>query len=185
MSDLAPLVGEPLALDLVNTRFAQGDFLATPEDLCAWLVLQGDRCPEVLPGSVGLAELAAVQCVRECAARAIDCARQSIPLRQEDVEAVNRVARGAPCVLELVANAEGISSSRRRLGSTAERLAAWLAESLVELLTDPALLRIRQCEAEDCVLLFLPSNPRRRWCSPSRCGNRMRVARHYQRHKAG
>ncbi|MGW4244442.1 CGNR zinc finger domain-containing protein [Nocardia sp. NPDC004722] len=26
--------------------------------------------------------------------------------------------------------------------------------------------------------------PSRQWCSPDRCGNRVRVARYYQRHKA-
>ena len=31
--------------------------------------------------------------------------------------------------------------------------------------------------------VFLPANPRRRWCSPAICGNRARVARYYQRHK--
>ncbi|WP_433464559.1 CGNR zinc finger domain-containing protein [Spirillospora sp. CA-128828] len=30
---------------------------------------------------------------------------------------------------------------------------------------------------------FLPGHPRRRWCSAARCGNRVRVARHYQRHR--
>ncbi|MEU9839973.1 CGNR zinc finger domain-containing protein [Actinomadura sp. NPDC048032] len=39
------------------------------------------------------------------------------------------------------------------------------------------------CEADDCVLLFLPAHPRRRWCSAARCGNRVRVARHYRRHR--
>ncbi|MFF4211720.1 CGNR zinc finger domain-containing protein [Streptomyces sp. NPDC001796] len=34
-------------------------------------------------------------------------------------------------------------------------------------------------------MLFLPAHPRRRWCSAARCGNRVRVARHYQRRKAG
>ncbi|GAB0105874.1 hypothetical protein JMUB6875_48560 [Nocardia sp. JMUB6875] len=27
-------------------------------------------------------------------------------------------------------------------------------------------------------------NTRRRWCSPQRCGNRIRVARYYDRHTA-
>ncbi|WP_309484534.1 GNAT family N-acetyltransferase [Streptomyces himalayensis] len=30
-------------------------------------------------------------------------------------------------------------------------------------------------------MLFLAAHPRRRRCSASRCGNRMRVSRHYQR----
>jgi predicted RNA-binding Zn ribbon-like protein len=32
-------------------------------------------------------------------------------------------------------------------------------------------------------MVFLPAHPRRRWCSPTRCGNRARVARYYQRHR--
>ena len=57
------------------------------------------------------------------------------------------------------------------------------AEAAAGLLADPSVTKIRQCEADDCVLLFLPAHPRRRWCSAARCGNRVRVARHYQRHK--
>ena len=80
MSALAPLVGEPLALDLINTRYAQGDFLVTPEDLSAWLALEAGRCPEGLSENIGPAELAAVRCVRERSARAIECARSGNPL---------------------------------------------------------------------------------------------------------
>lgn len=64
------------------------------------------------------------------------------------------------------------------------RPAARLAESAADLLTDPAVTTVPECEADDCVMLFLPTHPRRRWCSPSRCGNRARAARYYQRHKA-
>jgi predicted RNA-binding Zn ribbon-like protein len=53
----------------------------------------------------------------------------------------------------------------------------------VDLLTDPAIGRLKECESDDCVILFLPAHPRRRWCSPTRCGNRARVARYYHRHK--
>nr|WP_218020286.1 ABATE domain-containing protein [Nocardia sienata] len=35
--------------------------------------------------------------------------------------------------------------------------AAALAESAVELLSDPAIARLKQCEADDCVLLFIPA----------------------------
>ncbi|HEV2241669.1 MAG TPA: CGNR zinc finger domain-containing protein [Streptosporangiaceae bacterium] len=47
----------------------------------------------------------------------------------------------------------------------------------------PAVRRVRRCEGRDCRMLFLPANPRRRWCTPDVCGNRARVARYYQRHK--
>ncbi|MFJ9909135.1 CGNR zinc finger domain-containing protein [Streptomyces sp. NPDC101152] len=77
-----------------------------------------------------------------------------------------------------------MTATRRRDGSPGLRLAACLAEAAAELLADPAVTRIRECEADDCVMLFLAAHPRRRWCSATRCGNRVRVARHYQRTKA-
>ncbi|MEV5588367.1 ABATE domain-containing protein, partial [Nonomuraea pusilla] len=46
MSDVVPLTGEPLALDLVNTRPSVGDLLATADRLRAWLALEADRFPE-------------------------------------------------------------------------------------------------------------------------------------------
>ncbi|WP_422121526.1 CGNR zinc finger domain-containing protein [Providencia huaxiensis] len=44
---------------------------------------------------------------------------------------------------------------------------------------------IRQCEASDCVLYFLDltKSHRRRWCSMSTCGNRMKVAAFRERKK--
>ncbi|WP_234421861.1 CGNR zinc finger domain-containing protein [Streptomyces sp. CB00316] len=63
------------------------------------------------------------------------------------------------------------------------RLAALFAEDAAALLAGPAGGRVRACAAEECVMLFVPAHPSRRWCSPARCGNRARVARCYQRHR--
>lgn len=43
--------------------------------------------------------------------------------------------------------------------------------------------RIRRCANPACVLLFLDvsKSGRRRWCDMSSCGNRAKVARHYER----
>ena len=39
----------------------------------------------------------------------------------------------------------------------------------------------RATHAPGCVLYFVQDHPRREWCSTA-CGNRARVARHYDRH---
>ncbi|GKQ36064.1 ABATE domain-containing protein [Streptomyces sp. A012304] len=182
MSHIAPLTGEPLALDLVNTRPAVGDLLTTPGDLRAWWTLQADRLPGV-PEEITGTDLAAVRAVREHTARALDCVRHGRRPSEADLEALNQAQRAAPAILELRSDGPALTATRRRDGSAGRQLAALLAEATAELLTDPAVTRVRECEADDCVLLFLPAHPRRRWCSAARCGNRMRVARHYQRHK--
>lgn len=52
----------------------------------------------------------------------------------------------------------------------------------VELLAGEVRGRLRACLAPNCVLYFVKEHTRREWCSPN-CGNRARVARHYQRHR--
>lgn len=184
MSDLVPLTGEPPALDLVNTLTAAGDLLASPRDLLAWWELEAGRLPEAVPAEAGAEDLAAVRAVREHLARALDHVRRGERPPSADLEALNRAQRAAPAIDEVVWEGEAVVVARRRDGSPGVRLAACLAEDAARLLADPAVTGIRTCEADDCVMLFLPTHPRRRWCSAARCGNRARVARHYQRHKA-
>ncbi|MFB9962251.1 CGNR zinc finger domain-containing protein [Sinosporangium siamense] len=147
--------------------------------------LQAGRFPEAQDLAAGLtgADLAAVHAVRDHTARALDRVRHGSRPPADALAALNEAQRAAPAVAELAWNGEVVTTVRRRPGSPGARLSAWLAEAAAELLTDPAVAKIRQCEAGDCVMLFLPARPRRRWCSPARCGNRVRVARHYQRHK--
>ncbi|GAA2170989.1 CGNR zinc finger domain-containing protein [Actinomadura napierensis] len=183
MSDLVPLTGEPLALDLINTRTAAADLLATPDDLHAWLQLQAGRLPDV--ASLDIHDVYPIHTVREHAANAVERARHGQRPDAADLTALNDLQRAAPAITELTWDGAAVAAARRRSGPAGARLAAWLAEAAADLLADPAATRIRQCAADDCVLLFLPAHPRRRWCSAARCGNRVRVARHYQRHKPG
>ncbi|MFC9970567.1 CGNR zinc finger domain-containing protein [Spirillospora sp. NPDC127200] len=184
MSDPVPLTGEPLALDLVNTRTAVGDLLATPDDLRTWLDLQAERLPDAHgPAAPGPDDLAAVRAVREHTANALERARRGEPPAAADLTALNDAQRAAPAINELAWNGSAVTAERDRTGPARARLAARLAEAAADLLADPAVTKVRQCEADDCVLLFLPAHPRRRWCSAARCGNRVRVARHYQRRK--
>ena len=58
-----------------------------------------------------------------------------------------------------------------------------VARSAAELLTSPALGRVRACAGEGCGWLFLDEsrNRSRRWCDSRDCGNRERVRRHLAR----
>jgi predicted RNA-binding Zn ribbon-like protein len=62
-----------------------------------------------------------------------------------------------------------------------DRLLATLAEAVTGFLASVDVDRLRACPAPRCVRYFLQEDPRQAWCKPS-CGNRARVARHYQRH---
>ncbi|MDT9685906.1 CGNR zinc finger domain-containing protein [Streptomyces sp. TRM76323] len=90
--------------------------------------------------------------------------------------------RAAPAARELAWDGAAVTAASRRFGPLGVRLAAQLAEAAADLLTDPMIGRLKEREADDCVMLFLPAHPHRRWCSAGCCGNRARVAHYYRRH---
>lgn len=60
-----------------------------------------------------------------------------------------------------------------------------VATSLIDVLTGPAVRRLRRCANPACSMLFIADDARRKWCMQNICGNRVRVARHYQRRLSG
>ena len=83
-------------------------------------------------------------------------------------------------VIELV---DGATSRRvtRSAQSAPEAACSQIADAAIALFTGPERESLRACHAPGCVLYFVKQHPRREWCSAA-CGNRARVARHYQRH---
>lgn len=68
-------------------------------------------------------------------------------------------------------------------GDPGVRLVAALARDAVDFLSGPQREHLRACRAPRCVRYFIKSHGRQEWCKPS-CGNRARVARHYERARA-
>lgn len=191
MDTLQPPTGEPVALDLVNTRPLSDegpiDLIGSLDGLRAWLKLQEGR----LIGfsiqdtqSLDVGDLKRIWKVRDHIASLIDRVRHNREPLPNDLEALNAIVRKAPLVRQLVTNGETIAAVDERIGSPGARLAACLAGAAINLIADPSSRQIRQCAAQNCVILFMPTHPQRLWCSATRCGNRERVARHYRRRKA-
>ncbi|MDE3720434.1 CGNR zinc finger domain-containing protein [Nocardiopsis sp. N85] len=172
-----PLVGEPIAMDLINTRWVSGgtrhDLLDGPTGLARWLTEAGlgtrfDADPAALPPL----------------------------LRARDAIAVLVAAPDDPgATAELNAILEH-GTVRRTLAEGAPRTAvafdapawgpAWTAaDGYLDLLAAPD--RIRRCAHPDCVLYFYDTskNGTRRWCSMAGCGNRAKAARHHARERTG
>jgi predicted RNA-binding Zn ribbon-like protein len=150
-----------LAIDFVNTLTSEEDRL--PQ----WLSEQG------LPWSEAILEL------RAQVEAAVLAARDGL---EPDLAPLNAALRGAPA-FEVLTWSGAVVVTRERDGDEVARTLAVLAGAAAELLASPAVLKVKTCEAPTCRLLFVPAHPRRRWCDPATCGNRVRVARYYQRHK--
>jgi predicted RNA-binding Zn ribbon-like protein len=178
-----PLTGEPLALDLVNTVVGAGDgeadLLDSPAALKAWLTAERDRL-DVPDRKI---DLAAVKALRAHITDAIQAARVGSSPPPEALRAINAAMRNAPLSQEVTWNGEAVTTTAQRQGDATSVLLGQLAGDAADLMASPSIGLIRRCEGPDCRMLFVPANPRRRWCSPAICGNRVRVARYYERHK--
>ncbi|MFG3051100.1 CGNR zinc finger domain-containing protein [Kitasatospora sp. NPDC048239] len=174
--DPRPLVGEPLALDLLNTRWSGtpvNDLLTDREGHLIWLSSAGlaDRCGE---GGSGLPELREAR--EALAAAVLDLDERGEPggAALAGLDAVLRHGR-----VRRTAGAGGPVDHVEVDGR--QWLAAWLAvDDFLRLLGQGA-HRIKKCAHEACILHFLDTsqNGRRRWCSMAVCGNRAKAARHY------
>ncbi|MER5430773.1 CGNR zinc finger domain-containing protein [Streptomyces sp. NPDC002588] len=101
-----------------------------------------------------------------------------------DLARLNEAARVAPPVPRAVRDEDG--TLVRELDGRPEcaALIAAVARDAVELLTDPVAREgLRQCEGDNCPIVYVDTSRgrRRRWCSSEVCGNRERVARHRRR----
>lgn len=184
---LAPLVGEPLPLDFANTRPVRARGVDAPADqfdtaagLQQWLAVQSDRLPYAqVTDRLRLDVIA----LRHHVGAALDAVVDGVLPPESAIDALNAALRGAPSHPHIGWGGSGGYLEVIRDGDAGSGLLAALAESTAEYITSELAAKTRRCEAPDCDLLFSPTHPRRRWCSPTVCGNRTRVARYYERHK--
>ncbi|MBN3928185.1 CGNR zinc finger domain-containing protein [Streptomyces verrucosisporus] len=172
--DPRPLLGEPLSLDLLNTRWIDGgtrhDLLEDLDGFGVWLAGHGllertGATPAALTATLRARE--ALQAV--VADPGDGCAREGL----NAVLARGRVLRSL--------GPEG--PAERAETDDPAWLAAWLAADDYLRLVGAAPDRVRACANDGCVLHFydVSRNGTRRWCSMSGCGNRAKASRHYAR----
>ncbi|QXJ21565.1 CGNR zinc finger domain-containing protein [Actinomadura graeca] len=172
--DPRPLVGEPLFLDLLNTRWVHDgvlrDLLDSTGGLAIWLRSAGlddqaaaDR--ETLDATVQ---------TREILLALLDQAPSP-----ETMDALNRVLEHGALHYRL--GPDG-SEEHPRTDSPAW-LPSWLAATDYLRLMTASPDRVKSCAHPACVLHFhdTTKNGTRRWCSMAICGNRAKAARHYDR----
>jgi len=169
--DPRPLIGEPLALDLLNTeKLAAGepvDLFTAPDGLAGWLDAVGIDAPDD-------------DAVRRALGEARAAIRGVVTSGRGARERLNSVlARGRIAVS--IDHRDAVTRSIE-VSAPPWRPAVLAAMNLVDLL-ETAPERIRRCSHPNCVLWFLDTtrNGTRRWCSMAGCGNRAKAKRHYER----
>lgn len=167
-----------------NSRTGPVDHLASPEALAEWLAWRSLVAAPARAGAPEDADLDAALALRDAVRELLVAAIEGRPPAPPAVAAVNDAAAIAPAAHQVRWNADG-GPVRARSASAAtdvQRAIAAIAEDAIALVCDHRGDLIA-CEAPGCVRLLLKDHPRRHWCS-TRCGDRVRAARHYRRSRA-
>jgi predicted RNA-binding Zn ribbon-like protein len=169
MDDPRPHIGEPLAVDLLNTRWnydGPHDLLTDVAGLHAWLESNGlserSRADEATRAATVMARDAIHAAVTSGSTEPLNAVLEQGRVRRE------LAADGPNQVIEV---------------ARPEWLPGFLAaDNLLDLLAQGP-DRIRQCAGHACVLFFYDTskNGKRRWHSMAACGNREKAARNYAR----
>lgn len=180
-----PVAGEPLAVDLADTIITvttpATDLLADEAACRLWWDLQRDR----LPDTASAPPLRQTIELREAIREILDAQIAGTPPSRAAVSHVNQSAAGVLRTWRLVRVPAGWASETEYHPTTdqSHQLAvALVADSLIDFLVGPTSQRLRRCQNPTCSMLFVAQDARRKFCTQNICANRMRAARHYQRH---
>lgn len=176
-ADDLPLLGEPLPVELANTRYGDSDgffdFLGSDELAQLWLTASG-ACDASAAVSFD-----ALRSLRDCLHRLLCASVAGQAPDPADVEALNEAAAQGRARPTLVWAPEP-QQVWVRTGSPTEVLLARLSAEAIAFLAGPERARLRVCAALDCTLFYVQDHHRRRFCHPS-CSHRMRQAAYYRR----
>jgi predicted RNA-binding Zn ribbon-like protein len=178
------IIGEPVvAVDLINTVAAPGsavadDLLSADRGAQAWWRIERARVPA---GDVP--DIQALRQLRSALRDMIEALVDDLPVPQAAVSDLNFFMQSAPASTRLRLTGTGLRVQTQWHGEYGgnPRL-AFIATQAAEFLSDPSKVRrLRRCANSACSMIFIAVNPRRSWCAPGICGNRVRVARYYRR----
>ena len=178
-----PVGAEPLvALDLADTVLLIAeppvDLFDPPGRIAQWWSLERPRLPAGPPP-----EPAATRRLRAAIRDLFDAHLAGRAPEPTSVADLNAAVAAAPTSLRLTgSDGQARAETRWHTEHGGNAALAAIAREAIELLANPERLRrLRRCANPACSMLFLAENARRQWCTANICGNRARVARHYER----
>jgi predicted RNA-binding Zn ribbon-like protein len=178
------VIGEPVvAVDLINTVAAPGsavadDLLSADRGAEAWWRIEKARVPT---GDVP--DIGALRQLRSALRDMIEALVDDRPVPGAALSDLNFFMQSAPASTRLRLTGTGLRAETQwhpEYGGNPGL--AFIATQAAEFLSDPSkVTRLRRCANPACPMIFIAVNPRRSWCAPGICGNRVRVARHHRR----
>lgn len=184
------LVGEALALDLVNTegmrRGKLRDWLPTPHDVLRWWRVVWRRYPDTIAiqgvdeaFDVDMATFAALKALRAALRGIFSAIADGAAPDAGHVDTLNAALAGGVHAITRAPDGALLSAYRTQPG--AEPMVFAIALSAALLIRDGDHRRLHRCDNARCVLLFYDTtrSATRRWCSVG-CMERARSSRRYR-----
>lgn len=190
-------VGNHPCLDFINTEMIVNgeptDLLESVDDFIAWLVqvnLLTKAQAEVAGAELSHTERTSLleqaktfrTTLRDLAVRIV--AGKSIP--GSTITVINQILSQRPGYPQLVRRKGGFEQRFHSAAAPVHNLLVPLADAAGDLLCRVEFALIKKCGNPACILYFYDTtkNHTRNWCSMQVCGNRMKVAAHYQRKRS-
>ena len=171
-----------VALDFADTLVTvtdpATDLIGDPAAAAVWWQLQAGRLPAgPVPDEVSTRRL------RNAIRDLFDAHLEHREPQPTSIEDINAAAAAAPVTVRLAFDGDQpVARTRWHTEYGGNASLAAVACDAIALVTDAqGRHALRRCANPACSMLFLATNPRRVWCTANICGNRARVARHYQR----
>ncbi|HEX4251101.1 MAG TPA: ABATE domain-containing protein, partial [Pseudonocardia sp.] len=153
------------------------DLIGDPERAEVWWSLQAGRLPRSATPEIG-----ATRQLRAALRDLFDAHLEGREAEPTSIDDLNAFAASVPTSPRLLGQHPPRRETRWHTEHGGNPALAAIASAAIELLGDESrLVELRRCANEGCSMLYLASNRRRVWCAPNICGNRARVARHYER----
>lgn len=199
--DIDPFfIAEHPALDLLNSACApwgeELDWISNGKGLVNWLVKskllnQEEKTPICEKFSQELLDSMAekARVLREEFRQIVTSGKSEdrLALTKPQHEMLNQALASGQICRSLVFNARSghYEIAHKRAWHSQHQLLQPLAESIADYLCNADVSRIKKCENPNCTLWFWDTtkNGKRRWCTMSVCGNRMKAAAHRARRK--
>ncbi|WP_240221099.1 CGNR zinc finger domain-containing protein [Rheinheimera hassiensis] len=181
----APMLGDHLAMDLLNTEARNDDkaveYWHSDADVLRWLA-QHNIVPAAGGGAFAAGELLAqAKALRSLAKDLISAFKAG---KSSDISGLNEYLHAYHSTLHLAPDNNGkLALSRIASGATIASLLGPVAEAVAQLLVEANVELVKQCEHPDCILWFYDRTKahKRRWCSMALCGNRYKAAQFRKR----
>jgi len=181
----APMLGDHLAMDLLNTQARSGDkvveYWNSDADVLRWL-WQCGISPTVKQSSLAVGELLLqAKALRTLAHQLITGFKQE---KLQNISELNTYLHTYVSAPHLKPDSDGkLVITRISRGDTAVSMLGQVAEAIAQLLVEGDAALIKQCEHPDCILWFYDRTKahKRRWCSMATCGNRFKAAQFRKR----